>query len=148
MRNIETIHERIGLLVERFGNNKNTVFASLIGSNEASIRGYIKGVLPKQDILEKIVRKFDISAEWLLTGNGDMLKLDTTQVFTSTTSPVELTDLAIRLGEQINENKHLHKENMTLKAEIEQLKNRKAPTVGYSIPETPLMMVAEKKESM
>ena len=156
MRKIETIHERISLLVERFGNDKNTVFASLIGSNEGSIRGYIKGVLPKQDILEKIVRKFDIDAEWLLTGNGEMLKTDTVQAAASkqpAATSSELTDLAFRLGEQVNENKHLHEKNMSLsteidklKSEIEQLKNARSRVVEYSIPETSLMVAAENQE--
>lgn len=39
--------------------------------------------MPKEDILEKIVRNYDVSAHWLLTGEGDMMddneKLITTQ---------------------------------------------------------------------
>lgn len=68
----DTIHERINTLVDVFGNGKNTVFASKLDVSEGNIRGYIKGVMPKQDILEKIVRCFDISPDWLLTGRGDM----------------------------------------------------------------------------
>lgn len=69
----ETIHERIALLVDRFGEGKNTIFASLTDSNEANIRGYIKGVIPKCDILERIVRNLDVNPDWLLTGRGTML---------------------------------------------------------------------------
>lgn len=69
-----TIHERIGELVRQFGSSKNTVFAAKIGVSEGNIRGYIKGIMPKQDVLEKIVTCLDVSAEWLLTGNGDMLR--------------------------------------------------------------------------
>lgn len=72
----ETIHERISLLVDRFGEGRNTVFASLIGSNEANIRGYIKGVIPKCDILERIVRNLDVNPDWLLTGRGSMLRVE------------------------------------------------------------------------
>ena len=67
-----TIHERIGTLVDTFGEGKNTILASKLGVSEGNIRGYIKGVMPKQDILEKIVRCFDINSDWLLTGRGDM----------------------------------------------------------------------------
>ncbi len=74
MKNNETIHERIKILVDRFGEGKNTTFASLLGTNEGNIRGYIKGITPKHDILEKIVINFDVNPEWLLTGNGNMLK--------------------------------------------------------------------------
>ena len=72
--NIGTIHERIAECVRYFGDGKNTVFANKLCVSEGNIRGYIKGVLPKADILEKIVRCCDISPEWLLTGNGEMLK--------------------------------------------------------------------------
>lgn len=72
MPNIETIHERITQLVETFGKGKNTIFASLIGYNEANIRGYRSNVMPKYDFLEKIARTFDINLKWLLTGEGTM----------------------------------------------------------------------------
>ena len=48
------------------------MFADKLGVSEGNIRGYIKGVVPKADILEKIVRTFEISPEWLLTGKGEM----------------------------------------------------------------------------
>lgn len=75
MANIATIHERIGLLVRVKADNKNTVFAQKLGVSEANIRGYIKGVVPKADVLAKIVSSYDdISPAWLLTGEGEMLK--------------------------------------------------------------------------
>ena len=70
----ETIHERIDLCVKYFGDGKNTVFAQKIGVSEGNIRGYIKGVVPKADVLEKIVRCCDIDPDWLLTGRGEMRK--------------------------------------------------------------------------
>lgn len=74
MNNNETIHERITQLVDTFGKGKNTVFASLIGSNEANVRGYKTSVMPKFDFLEKIARSFDIDLKWLLTGEGSMFR--------------------------------------------------------------------------
>ena len=71
---LETIHERIALCVKELGEGKNTVFALNIGVSEGNIRGYIKGVVPKADVLEKIVRCYDVDAEWLLTGKGEMRK--------------------------------------------------------------------------
>jgi len=70
----ETIHERITRLVEEFGNGKNTEFASLIGSNEANVRGYRAMTMPKYDFLEKIARTLDINLKWLLTGEGEMIR--------------------------------------------------------------------------
>lgn len=69
-----TIHERINELVKFYGKGKNTTFASLIGTTEANIRGYIKNVTPKVDILERIVNNCEnINPTWLLTGVGPML---------------------------------------------------------------------------
>lgn len=75
MGNNETIHERISQLVDKYGDGKNTVFASLIGSNEANVRGYRNNTMPKYDFLEKIARSFDINLRWLLTGEGSMLEV-------------------------------------------------------------------------
>lgn len=65
-----TIHERIEHLVKTLADGKNTVFAAKLGVSEANIRGYIKGVLPKADVLEKIVISYEVNAMWLLTGTG------------------------------------------------------------------------------
>lgn len=74
MEKFETIHERIKLLVDTLANGKNTVFAQKLGVSEANIRGYIKNVVPKADILSKIVTCYDtVSPLWLLTGTGPML---------------------------------------------------------------------------
>ena len=75
MGNDETIHERISQLVDKYGDGKNTVFASLIGSNEANVRGYRNNTMPKYDFLEKIAKSFDINLKWLLTGEGSMLEV-------------------------------------------------------------------------
>lgn len=66
----ETIHERIKYLVEELAGGKNTVFASKLGVSEANIRGYMKNVVPKADVLEKIVITYEVNAMWLLTGLG------------------------------------------------------------------------------
>lgn len=67
----ETIHERIKHLVGKLAGGTNTVFASKLGVSEANIRGYTKKVIPKADVLEKIVRCYDVNAMWLLTGLGN-----------------------------------------------------------------------------
>jgi len=80
MAKVETIHDRIQTLVDTFGNGKNTTFAEKVGVNEGNIRGYIKGIVPKHDFLEKVVRNCEsLSPSWLLTGEGSMLLDDTTE---------------------------------------------------------------------
>ena len=45
-----------------------------LGVSEGNIRGYIKGIMPKYDVLEKIVTSLDVNPDWLLTGRGNMEK--------------------------------------------------------------------------
>ncbi len=70
----ETIHDRIKEMVDRLAGGKNTVFANTLGVSEANIRGYIKNIMPKYDVLRAIVTSYGVSAHWLLTGEGDMLR--------------------------------------------------------------------------
>ncbi len=96
MNKNETIHDRISQLVDHFGNGKNTVFASAIGSNEANVRGYKASVMPKFDFLEKIARNLDINLKWLLTGEGSMLQDDQKQITSSISiQPDSLNDSII-----------------------------------------------------
>lgn len=77
MSNKNEIGDRIKQLVDYYADGKNTSFAQKIGTSEANVRNYIKGILPKADILQRIVKSFDISAVWLLTGEGDMERKST-----------------------------------------------------------------------
>ena len=65
-----TINDRIKELVAEKAGGKNTVFAERLGVSEANIRSYARGVMPKADILEKIVITYEVNAMWLLTGLG------------------------------------------------------------------------------
>ena len=88
-----TIHERIEYLVKRLAGGKNTVFAAKLGISEANIRGYIKGVIPKADVLEKIVISYEVNAMWLLTGTGyETLPNQPEEVPTPLTDQSALTD--------------------------------------------------------
>lgn len=72
MANIETIHDRIQILVDKYGSGKNTIFAKMIGVSESNIRSYIGGVNPKADVLAKIVKSCEVNPMWLITGEGDI----------------------------------------------------------------------------
>ena len=74
MNTTKNIHDRIKALVAIKADGKNTLLAKHLGVSEANIRGYIKGIMPKADVLDKIARCYDdISLDWLLTGRGPML---------------------------------------------------------------------------
>lgn len=131
----ETIHDRIGLLVDEFGDKKNTVFAALIGTNEANIRGYRTGVMPKIDFLEKVARNLEINLDWLITGRGDMKRNDSqttkTEDFKACDSLADYDKLNKEEGlyrvykEKDEENKILLKKIWSLEQELKNLKREK-----------------------
>lgn len=72
-----TINKRIEEIIEHFDMNV-TSFSKLIGVAQTSLRDCVKGgAEPKFSTLNKIIiAKPLISSEWLLTGNGSMIKED------------------------------------------------------------------------
>ncbi len=49
-------------------------FAKRIGVAKSTAQRYLAGHLPKGDNLERIAIEFDVSVDWLLTGEGDSLR--------------------------------------------------------------------------
>lgn len=76
-----TLQERISAVIDHYANGINTRFSELTGVGEASIRTYLKGTLPKADFFEKVAASCDgLSIDWLITGEGTMLKQDAYQL--------------------------------------------------------------------
>lgn len=66
--------ERLELLIRHFSNNKNTDFARLIGVSPQAISSWMSR---KSYDIELLYSKcVNISAHWLLTGEGEMLRSD------------------------------------------------------------------------
>ncbi len=70
------INFRIKQLVDYFANGNNSVFGGMIGVNESNIRSYINGTEPKFNVIEKICTSLAINSEWLIMGEGEMLRED------------------------------------------------------------------------
>ena len=70
---METINDRMEMLVnERFNGNK-AAFAKAIGTERATLSNYIGSVRrskPSVDMVAKIVTALDVNAGWLLTGEA------------------------------------------------------------------------------
>lgn len=90
-------------------------FAKMIGSNQKTINQQLRGERSiSLDTISKILSSFeDISSEWLLRGEGDMLKLQPTSPYlesktnkTSAPHQIETKNINIDLqGEQIDSKK-------------------------------------------
>ncbi len=74
MEEIGNINERISFLVDKLARSRNTKFAAMIGSNEANVRGYIRNVMPRYDVLEKIINNLHVNPTWLFTGKGPVMQ--------------------------------------------------------------------------
>lgn len=85
MEKKSAISERIQMLITEFCDGKNLPFAKAIGINESNIRSYIAGTQPRFDVLAAIADKFAINCEWLLTGRGEMLNVQTSALDDKTT---------------------------------------------------------------
>lgn len=74
---MEIINRIKELVVEKFGERGETSFAKTIGVNQVTFNKYIRGRVPSLETIDAILRTFpEISAEWLLRGNGEMIISD------------------------------------------------------------------------
>lgn len=93
---MSTINERIDELAIRLYSGNSSKFASFIGTSEANIRNYRNTTNPKIEILATICEKIEISYEWMLTGQGEMLK-QAVETPKSTPTPVEALPIESKL---------------------------------------------------
>lgn len=95
------LKERISIVIDKYGSGKNTRFADLIGVREASIRGYLKGHLPKADFFEKVASNCEgISMDWLITGDGNMIKSDS--AISHQSEQISSSELAVMISRSLD----------------------------------------------
>ena len=83
--------------------------------------------MPKQDILEKIVRCIDVDADWLLTGRGNMSKKEVFDIRQSSVSDngTFIDRLLHMLQEKDKQLQEQAEEIGSLKQQIKQLEKEK-----------------------
>lgn len=71
---MKTINERIGHLISILQMNKNSFAKRLNHTNSTIIGNIVSGRKnkPSFDVIYKIVTSFDVNANWLITGRGEM----------------------------------------------------------------------------
>ena len=100
-----TLNSRIKELIS-YLNLSTTKFAKSIGINQ-SVLGtmFTKGTEPSAKTLFAILNTYqDVSAEWLMRGNGNMI-IDKTAILDEPTSAAtkKITDIVVRLSEVVRE---------------------------------------------
>lgn len=75
----ETVNERIRLIAERLYKNNVNELCRALGIKQATMSNIVAGRMskPSFEVLAAIIEKSSVSAEWLITGEGEMLKSST-----------------------------------------------------------------------
>lgn len=130
MNNFPSVNDRILHLIEnQLGGNKKK-FAERIGFAPQVVFNIVSGrkSKPSFDVLEAIILSFDeISPEWLLTGNGAMLRGQSTpEVAPPPSEPAfpgfieKIEELSVKVGRLGAENEHLRAAIEAKQREIEE----------------------------
>lgn len=116
--------ERVKQIIE-FTKLSPRKFAKEVGFNYSTLNNYLNGRRSSIDssLLSGIISSFDnISATWLLTGQGSMLKADNLPVITGTEGLTEM-ELHAAIARKTAECEELQKENTKLLAQLEFMEN-------------------------
>lgn len=124
------INDRILYIIENKANRNKKQFAEMINVAPQVIQNIVSGRRnkPSFDILNAIISTFDdINSEWLITGNGEMLKnIDTITQTTTGNNNISIGKGNIKGSNSINSNndaiKQLEKELQDCKNQLEDYK--------------------------
>lgn len=121
-----TINERVNTIITELYNGNKRAFSIYIGVSPTVIENVVgtRQGKPSYDVLKKICAKANISGDWLLTGDGPMLKSEdissTDKQPPKTQSTSSDDGYFDRLLHRIEE---LSAENAILKADLEQIRS-------------------------
>jgi transcriptional regulator with XRE-family HTH domain len=107
---------RINELIDKLFEGNNSKFANKIGVNEANVRNYRKGTLPKIDFIIKIYENIEFNFDWFLTGKGEILDEKPLMNENQEEKSNELLDTKNELIQLLKQ------ENQRLKNEVAELK--------------------------
>ncbi len=71
---MELFLKNISAAVNKFTEGKHTVFAKKAGIPVSTFQSYMKGNMPKPEHLIRISETYKINIDWLLTGEGEMIR--------------------------------------------------------------------------
>lgn len=128
IQNVSPVKQNILRFIDYLGISKR-VFYNKTGISRGTLESNT-GIT--EDTLAKFIALYpDVSLEWLFTGGEPMIRGDNElkekeEKYAQSINIADLIkrieELSVQLGAQINENKHLHKTNQRLLAQIDDLK--------------------------
>ena len=121
-----TINERVDTIITELYNGNKRAFSIFIGVSPTVIENVVgtRQGKPSYDVLEKICAKANISGDWLLTGEGSMLKGEKTQETPS------VTDYNAILKVHLDRIEKQREEITLLKLELEHYRSTDAATAN------------------
>lgn len=85
---MNTINERIREIRRLFANDSNIDFAKMLGSQPNTTSNYVrKGYSVGRGVASKIAEVFNVNIDWLLTGEGEMLRENSPKISDSASLP-------------------------------------------------------------
>ena len=111
---LATIKERILQIVESKG-VKRVDFCREIGISTANLRGSAKNTAVDSDTVANILWLYqDISPDWLISGQGEMLRSDLTAATDAKDKPTTTEQIAMAMETLVESNKILSESNLKL----------------------------------
>ena|SRR5690554_3574908 len=150
-----SINRRFNEIIKRLYNGNKRLFSTAIGVAPTVVENVVgtRQGKPSFDVLQKVVdANANISAEWLLTGKGSMLKVEQHELAAQPDNELirelitKVGELSQQLGEQTKENEHLYQKNIELQSKINELKESRIgdkSTRGYSFHSDNVKSVAD-----
>lgn len=120
---METINQRIEMLIKHFSNGKQGEFARKISVAQSNISSVVSGrsASPSYEMIQKIITTYPVNSDWLISGKGAMLKEVEKKEEKPSDSNVLLQMIEI-LKEELNRYRKREDENKVLLSEIKFLK--------------------------
>ncbi|HBS28770.1 MAG TPA: hypothetical protein DEB06_04815 [Phycisphaerales bacterium] len=102
MRRVElsSLHERMKAAA---GSMTFRALAEVTGQNAETVRRYMQGQAPSVEFLAALCRRFDLSAQWLISGRGPMKNADARAHALREANPSELLSAIAEALERLTE---------------------------------------------
>ncbi|MDR0620255.1 MAG: XRE family transcriptional regulator [Bacteroidales bacterium] len=130
-----SIQERIKFIIESLFRGNKAAFSKQINVSPTVIENVVgtRNGKPSYDVIEKICANANISAEWLLTGNGEILKKNEV-VEQKNESGNEILFTLIEKNEKLNQEiGALRNENQNLRGQLEEYELNRKKTIDMGV---------------
>lgn len=128
---LSALHERMRAVVGRMSNR---ALGEATSHNTETVRRYMQGAAPSVEFLAALCAKFDLSAQWLLTGRGPMRRSEARAFVLRQADSAELLSVIAEALERLTD--RIDKVELivrTLEARLRAGRGPVGPRTGWSL---------------